>query len=363
MAKFNYDNKYWLWLSSMEFIGSAAAQRIMDYFETPEQLFYADSKQMQESGVLNEKEIEYICSTRNQFDFNKNIEYLEKNSISFITVENNNYPDKLRNINNKPMSLYVKGQLPQNSINVSVVGARGCSNYGRQISRQIGKELAELDIGVISGMARGIDTYAHTGAIEAGGKTYAVLGCGVDVCYPSENIETYEDIVNNGGIISEFPVGSQPIARHFPMRNRIISGLSDMVIVVEARAKSGSLITAEAALNQGVDVMAVPGRLTDPLSEGCNSLIRDGAFIFTSPQDIADIFGLKKCKKSEILVKGLEKDFEVLYSEVTLLPISLEELVAKTGINTGKIYEMLLRLQMDGLVYEPVKNYYARKYN
>ena len=217
----------------------------------------------------------------------KYIKELEKQGIKVVSVNDRDYPAKLLPYNHRPEYLFYKGRLPdRDKPVVAMVGARACSNYGRKMARALARELSENGVQIISGMARGIDTYSQIGALEGGTPTFAVLGSGVDVCYPTENIELYNDILKNGGIISEYPPGAGPIAWHFPLRNRIISGLSDKVIVVEAREKSGSLITVEWALEQGKDVMAVPGRVGEKLSDGCNCLIRAGAGIITGANDV-----------------------------------------------------------------------------
>lgn len=184
---------------------------------------------------------------------------MNENGINIVKEGDSNYPKRLLPYKDKPNKLYCKGILPaEDRPTVALIGARACSNYGRQMAKEIGKNLAASGIQIISGMARGIDTYSQLGAIEGGGSTFAVLGCGVDVCYPNENIELYEDIQKDGGIISEYPPGAKPMAWHFPQRNRIISGLSDAIIVIEAKENSGVLFTlfvqnvhSESPINRG----------------------------------------------------------------------------------------------------------------
>ena len=197
------------------------------------------------------------------------------------------------------------------------------------------------------------------------GKTYAVLGCGVDICYPRENINTYMEVIANGAVISEYPPGCQPMPWQFPYRNRIISMLSDAVAVLEAKRKSGSLITTDYALKYGKEIFALPGRVTDTLSEGCNDLIKSGASILTEAEDMLFATGvyfddkdIQKNKNKKII---LEKENEVVYSCLDLLPQSIEEIIDKTGMNSSEVYEVLMNLEMDGLVIEPVRNHYARK--
>lgn len=289
---------------------------------------------------------------------------LRDKDIKMVCVGDRDYPEKLMPYRDRPEVLFYKGRLPdKDKPIVAMVGARACSNYGRTMAKKIAGELAYNNVQIISGMARGIDTYSQLGAVEAGGATFAVLGCGVDICYPTENIELYENIIKTGGIISEYPPGDKPLAWHFPMRNRIISGLSDKVVVVEAKEKSGSLITVEWALEQGKDVMAVPGRVDDKLSEGCNRLIRSGAGLVRNAKDVLEELKYEvfnKEKENVIKEKILEKDFLLLYSELGLQPKSIEELMEKTGIEYGILADMLLQLQLRGLVEQPSDNYYSR---
>lgn len=196
------------------------------------------------------------------------------------------YPERLKNIPGAPEELYVLGRLPEEDrLSVAVIGARDCSEYGKYVAREIGAVLGRNKISVVSGMARGIDGISQEAALNAGGSSFAVLGCGVDICYPETNRQLYERLKISGGILSEYPPGSPALAWHFPPRNRIVSGLADVVAVIEARVKSGTLITVDMALEQGREVYAAPGRVTDRLSDGCNRLIRQGAGILLSPEE------------------------------------------------------------------------------
>lgn len=206
--------------------------------------------------------------------------------IKCYRIEDEGYPERLKNIPGAPKVLYVWGRLPEEErLSVAVVGARDCSEYGRFVARELGAALGENGITVISGMARGIDGISQEAALDAGGSSFGVLGCGVDVCYPKENGRLYERLKEGGGLLSEYSPGTPACANHFPPRNRIVSGLADVVVVVEARVKSGTLITVDMALEQGREVYAVPGRTTDKLSEGCNRLIRQGAGVLFSVEE------------------------------------------------------------------------------
>ena len=218
-------------------------------------------------------------------------EELARAGIGFISALEEGFPEKLREIPDPPFGIYYKGSMPlENEPAAAIIGARLASGYGREQARRFGRRIGARGISVISGMARGIDGIAQKAALDAGGRSYAVLGCGVDICYPEENRELYERLQQQGGVLSEYPPGMQPIAKLFPPRNRIISGLSDLVLVIEARKRSGTLITVDMALEQGREVYALPGRVSDALSDGCNRLIRQGAGPATCPQDILEYF-------------------------------------------------------------------------
>ena len=213
---------------------------------------------------------------------------LDKSRIKIIKIEDKNYPEKLKNIYNPPKVLYVLGnEKILNETTIAIVGSRDCTKYGAQNAYKFAYEISKRNIGVISGFARGIDAYAHKGALLEKGKTIAVLGCGLDIIYPSENFELYKKIVQVGGaIITEYPLGTKPEKYHFPERNRIISGLAEKILVIEAKERSGALITVNYALEQGKDVYAIPGNITNINSIETNEIIKEGAFLVTNIQDI-----------------------------------------------------------------------------
>lgn len=209
--------------------------------------------------------------------------------VIFITPLEKEYPERLRNIPDAPAGLYVRGRLPvKKDVTVAVVGARDCSDYGRYVAENLGAYLGRNGVTVVSGMARGIDGISQWAALESGGTSIGVLGCGVDICYPAGNRELFHRLLEQGTIFSEYPPGTPPRAINFPARNRIVSGLADAVVVVEARSRSGTLITVDMALEQGKEVFVVPGRVTDRLSDGCNKLIKQGAEILLSPEELLE---------------------------------------------------------------------------
>lgn len=272
----------------------------------------------------------YECADTLNFDKNlekpkRQLNYMEENKIGAVTYLNENYPMLLREINNPPWILYYRGEERLwNTPAVAIVGARKASNYGKMVSLQLAERMANCDVTVVSGMAYGVDTFAHKGALEHGGKTIAVLGCGVDLCYPTVNQSLMEQIIENGLILSEFYPGTPPRPFRFPLRNRIISGLSQAVIVTEAGLSSGSLITAELAGEQGRDIFSVPGDITKRNSLGTNKLIQDGAIPVVTVMDVEKTLGFTS-KKQEVKVEqslGMEEkelyDIVLLEGETTI---------------------------------------------
>ena len=247
---------------------------------------------------------------------------------------------------------------------MAVVGARNASHAGMETAKQIGRELAENGIAVVSGLARGVDIAAQRGVLTvAGGRTYGVLGCGIDRCYPDNHIESYMLMQENGGVISEFSPGMPPYPGNFPMRNRIISGLSDGILVIEAGQKSGSLITAELGVEQGKDVFVVPGGIYDQCYKGSNSLIKNGAFLVTQTRDILDGLGIfldedasVRKKKCEVMLETSEK---IVYSYLGLEPIHISELVRMSGLPVQRIMQLVLSLEMKGVIKQIGNQYYA----
>lgn len=281
--------------------------------------------------------------------------------IQYIPQGAREYPQKLLCHKGMPKGLYVLGRLPDpNRPSVAIVGARRSSNYGNEIAKNFAKALAEAGVQIISGMAWGIDGMAHRGALEGKGDTFAVLGCGVDVCYPPGHQRLYEELMKKGGVLSEQPPGMPPMPGHFPARNRIISALSDLVLVVEAKERSGSLITADFALEQGKDVFAVPGRVGDTLSRGCLNLLRQGAGLCDSPEILLEALGIYQKKTSNSVKIVLEKKEDIVYSWISLQPISLEELMRKTGFGSREVLSALVGLELKGCIKEMQKNQYVR---
>ncbi|MBQ7372893.1 MAG: DNA-processing protein DprA [Blautia sp.] len=289
-------------------------------------------------------------------------------SYSVCKVKNTeaDYPPKLKNYPDMPEVLYCRGTLPDpEKPSIAIVGARACSPYGRVQAFRYARALSQAGVQVISGLAYGIDAESHKGALRGETPTFAVLGCGADCCYPKNNRKLYEEILwKDGGIISEYSPGTPAVAWHFPARNRIISALADVVLVVEAKDHSGSLITARYALEQGKSVYAIPGAVSDELSLGCHKLIYDGAGIAYSPEILLCEWGIlnKNDKKQDEKKKlGLASDLNMVYSCLDLRPKNPDYIVRKTGFPAWKVSNLLLELQLMGLIRENGRHYYVRQ--
>ena len=360
--------KYQYWLYNIEGIGSVTIKKLLNYVGSAEELYFLPEEQFALMTDISLKEQEKIQDSRKKWDLDEELGIFLQKGISFVSQEMEQFPEKIRYIDNPPYSIYFKGELPDERKNcVAIVGARRCSEYGRAMAEKLATQLAKYDVPVISGLARGVDSYAHIGAVRGGGKTFAVLGCGVDICYPPQHKQLYQEILEKGGIISEYPPGLAPKPQLFPARNRIISALCDVLVVVEAKEKSGSLITADFALEQGKDVFAFPGRATDELSFGCNALIRQGAGIITSVDSFLTDIGVLGQNEytQETLLENfpkifLEKEESMVYSCLDLRPKSLEEIAFRTGFKTQYLTSLIQRMIEKGVLKETFRNYYIR---
>lgn len=358
------DAKYRYWLTHITGIGNVKIQRLLDYAGDARAVYYMKEKELE--GILNitKRDITEIVKSRKKWDLEGEYERFLTSGIIMVTREEEKYPKRLRNISYPPYALFYKGMLPkEDRKSIAIVGARSCSEYGKHYAIELGQMVAKAGLSVISGMAMGIDGAGHYGAMLCGGATYAVLGCGVDYCYPSSNRRLYDYMAEHGGLIAEYVPGTQPVGKLFPQRNRIISALSDVVVIVEARERSGSLITADFALEQGKDIYALPGRISDALSAGCNRLIRQGAGMIISIEDfLAEIE--VSCSSGDTIAgfsqKVLEKEERLVYSVVDLLPKHIEEILIDTQMDIGRLCSILARLENLKMVREVHRNYYIR---
>lgn len=361
----------WHWLNSLYKVSYLTRKKLLETVGDVEQLYECSKngkiKELLEN--INEhtvlKKQEDICfeleSPINRENAKKTFEYAIKNNIKICSNENMTYPQKLRDIKDPPFVLYYKGRMIDSTRpTVSIIGARDCSIYGKEMAEYFAKKLSESSISIVSGMARGIDGFAQKAALISG-ISFGILGCGVDICYPASNRNIYDQIIEKGGIISEETPMTKAEPFLFPKRNRIISALSDILLVVEAREKSGTLITAGYALEQGKEVYAIPGRVSDELSYGTNRLIRDGAFPALCPEDI--ILHLKAEQpmlfKNDMKKVPLETNEKIVYSLLSLNPMHFNTIVDESGLSSSEVSYILIKLELEGLIRQIVAFYYV----
>lgn len=343
---------YWIGLSYVKGIGSVRFQTLLDAFGSAEAAWHARAEALKQSG-LGPKTVENLIQVRSQISLDRIWQNIQDQDIQVFTWVDESYPRRLKEILQPPPVLYVRGNmLPADDWAVAIVGTRRMTAYGRLVAEDTALVLAANGVTVVSGLARGIDSAAHRSALEGGGRTLAVLGCGVDQIYPAENRRLAEKIIHQGALISDYPPGTPPEASNFPPRNRIISGLSQAVVVVEAGKKSGALITAQFAAEQGKEVFAVPGNINAPQSMGPNRLVRDGAIPLLSPQDLLESLNLDRVPAYQEARSSIPADpqearlLETLGSE----PVHVDEITYRTGLPIEEISARLTMMELKGLV-------------
>jgi len=346
-------------LNAVTGIGSVRLKALLDCFKGPGDILKATRGELSRVAGLNAAVIDGILSIREKFDLDREKRLIKDHGVEIISIEDERYHKLLKNISSAPILLYIKGRLSErDEYAVAIVGSRAASMNGLKNSRRLAMELASLGITVTSGMARGIDAAAHKGALDAGGRTLAVLGSGLARIYPPEHISLAEKIASSGAVISEFPMESPPASEHFPRRNRVISGLSLGVLVVEAAKRSGSLITAGFALEEGRDVFAVPGRPGELTSAGTNDLIRQGAKLVESADDIVSELDIsvmdteRGAAEKSTDIAGLSEEEKRIFGLLGEGPMHIDTLSEGLDIPGEKIMGALLRLQSKGVVKE-----------
>ncbi len=347
-----------IWLSSLN-IGNHNIRKLIDEFPNLEDLWYSKKEKLENIGRFKHPIINKILKNRNKDYLNSLLENIESQNIKMITILDKDYPEHLSYIDDRPNVIYMKGGiLEEDNLAISIVGSRKSTSYGKWAAEKFSRELVEMGVTIISGLANGIDTIAHRTALENNGRTIAVLGTGIDKIYPARNKELYKDIEKSGALITEFPIGTKPFAYNFPQRNRIISGLSMGIIVIEAQEKSGSLITATHASNQGKDVFALPGNINSVFSKGTNKLIRDGARPLLELEDIIEeINEFKELRNKSIIKNKVDNnnfsDIEIKIIEcLKMQPTHCDEISYKTGIDISELNSMLTILELKGIIKE-----------
>ncbi len=377
----NRDLRYWLALKFTEGVGNIGIRNLLSAFGTAAAVFRSAQGDLKRVQGINDRAARNILSFGDWRRVDRELDLASKQNVSIITAKDVLFPRYLLNIYDHPAVLYVRGTLRQDDVNIAVVGSRKASTYGKYTTERLSRELALQGITVVSGLARGIDSAAHRGALLAKGRTIAVLGSGIDVIYPPENRELYERLSERGAVISEFPFETPPNAPNFPARNRIISGMSLGVVVVEASDKSGSLITARLALEQGREVFAVPGSIDASGSRGTHKLIREGAKLIEGVHDILeeitpqiDEAGQKRILKEgarsarrergktqggpeAVLDEGQVKILKMLSKK----PLDPDSIITATGLRAQDIMKILLTLELMGFVEQLPGKRFIRK--
>ena len=353
----------------------------MKHFGSVEAALGASAGQLAQVEDIGTKTAEEICQTREKFDVEKEIALAEKLGVWIINFEDARYPVLLKKIYDPPPVLYIKGTLTKSdSFAIAIVGSRRCSYYGSEQASRFAHLLAGIGVTIVSGMARGIDSAAHSGALSAGGRTFAVQGCGLAKIFPPENKQLFERIWQNGACISELPLEYEPLAENFPPRNRIIAGLSLAVIVVEAMSRSGAVITARAALENDREVMAIPGKIDSPLSKGPHSLIKQGAKLVESVEDVLEAFEYLQNDFKEYVLQSTGKTIETvekslfdaaqlkltevekkMFDCLNKEPVHIEQIITQTGVSAGKVNAALVSLRLKGIVKQLPADYFVKR--
>ena len=356
--------RYWIGLSSIPGVGRTTFRKIVHRFGSPEQLLAATDEELTKSAGLSEKVVKGIHEFPWRAQAEQEIDRAHDAGVAVITLEDPAYPERLRNTNDPPLYLYAKGDVSVlNGQAVAIVGTRTPTYYGLSVTHRIAYGLASAGLTVVSGMARGIDTRAHKGALAAKGNTVAVLACGIDVAYPPENKGLMEQISDSGTVVTENPFGTQPESGYFPARNRIISGLSLGTVIIEAAEDSGSLITAQYALKEGRRLFAVPGNIGTPNSRGTNTLIKEGAVLV---EETGDILGALAIQTRPALATTpprptarLTAEEEAIFRCISGEPKHIDRIIVESDTAPGKISGLLITLELKGMVRQLPGKYFV----
>ncbi|MCK4357524.1 MAG: DNA-processing protein DprA [Candidatus Cloacimonetes bacterium] len=351
----------WLKLVSINSLGPSKIQKLLKIFKSPKEIFKYDNKQLSNLTFLSKNTINEISKNENNEFIENQLNLLEKYNVRLVSITENEYPDLLKFIYNPPILLYIKGNiLPRDSRAIAIVGTRKPTNYGKIMVQKIGREIAKTGFTIVSGLAYGIDSCAHKAALDAGGRTIAVCGTGLDIVYPSVHTVLAKDIIQSGALISEFPLGTKIEAWNFPTRNRIISGMCKGTFVIEGKKTSGALLTAKMALDQNRDVFALPGNVNYPQSEGPNYLIKLGAKIVTNAQDILEEYHFKMQVESERITPKMTKEEGEVYKllQKNDKNLSLDEMVEQSDFSPAQLSAMLLNMELKGIINRGAQNRY-----
>ena len=356
------ERECWFWLASCDWMSVGSAEKLLGYFKSVKNIYYGRNSQYEKIKGLSKNVQKHLEAREISEDqIKRDIERMHLQNRNFVCRIDEAYPKKLRNLPDSPIGLFYYGNLPENDKPmIAIVGAREASGYGMEAARYFSRKLAEQGIGIISGLARGIDGEAHKGALQGKGETWGVLGCGLHMCYPKENYHLFEQMKTQGGVITEYGYGVKPEPWHFPMRNRLISGLADGIFVIEARERSGSLITVDIGLNQGKNIYALPGCFHASLSRGCHQLIQGGAKLVYDPKDILEDFHMEYLQMVERKEKKLTLDNseQLVYASLRLGPKDIDTIAMTCGLPLTETISTVIRMEMDGKLRSLGQNQY-----
>lgn len=351
--------KAFIVLNGLPNIGPITLRRLLNAFHgNPVSVFNAPSSQLKSVQGVGDAIVNTLRKWPELIDLDKQLDRMERSGIRFVVTESDTYPPLLKEIYDPPIGLYWKGDYVLDRPTVAIVGSRKTTVYGRHVARKLGRELARCGFCVVSGGARGVDTEAHKGALEMNGKTIAVMGCGMDIVYPAENFELFNQIAQSGAVISEFPFGRRADRQTFPMRNRIVSGMCQALIVVESDLQGGSMISARFAAEQGRTVFAVPGRIDQATSRGCHQLIREGAILLSKPEDVVEELGyLVMDQSTDQTVSSGSSTINLSEDEQQILShfrggeiLDMDRLIDLTGKSSPELASTLMMLELKHLV-------------
>ena len=359
----------WFNLKSVPGVGNLLGKRLIDHFKSPQNVFQASAEELLQVDGVTRRHATAITTHRMPPWVETELDLAQRKGYRIVTLTDSNYPRLLRQIPDPPPFLYVSGRLERSPLKIAVVGSRNATDYGLTTTRRLSADLASLGITIVSGMARGIDTAAHEGALAAGGETIAVLGSGLEIIYPAENRKLFQRISQQGAVVSEFQLFAKPEAHHFPLRNRIISGMSLGTVVVEATKKSGSLITARLAAEQNREVFAVPGSIQSFKSIGTHTLIKQGAKLVEHAQDIIEEIapwlryknglGPESHAAKDTKLALLTEDELLVYDALGPYPIHIDDLARVLSVGPGRLSSILLKLELNGLALQAPGKYFT----
>jgi DNA processing protein len=342
------------------FSNQEAILKLFKSYSAPEDVYKLKKEDLKNLG-FKENTIEEFLKRRQEIDIENEWKKLERENIKVITKDEKEYPPLLKEIANPPILLYVKGEICPQENYLSCVGTRWPSDYGKMVTSDIVGDLANFGFTIVSGLARGIDTLSHKVALEKGKRTIAIVGNGLDIVFPPENKNLAQKIEKNGAIISEFPLGTPPLPYNFPLRNRTIAGMSKGILVIEAKEKSGALITANLALEEGREIFAIPGPIYSKTSAGCNKLIKEGAHLVTSANDILSLFNLEGGIKLEKEIKGKTNEENIILDVLKQEPKTIEKIIKETKMPASTVNSLLVFLEIEGKIKKTGEKYYINR--